>query len=150
MTVLADLSAITPTANAKSVVSAKGADLPFLITNAKQDIIELQAKLKHGLALHQQGKLADAEHVYREVLQQQPNNFDALHLLGVIAHQVRQTERAVELIGKAIALNAKIAVAHSNLGNALLDLKRPEEALASFDKLTVESVQFTLFEVLPQ
>ena len=94
----------------------------------------LQAKFKQGVALHQQGKLAEAERIYGEVLRQQPNHFDALHLLGVIAFQTRRTERAVELIRKAIGLNAKVAAAHSNLGNALRDLKRPADALASYDK----------------
>jgi len=94
----------------------------------------LQAKFKEGLALHQQGKLADAERIYEEVLQRQPNHFDALHLLGVIARQTGRPERAVELIRKAIGLNAKVAAAHSNLGNALKNLKRLEEALASYDR----------------
>jgi predicted O-linked N-acetylglucosamine transferase (SPINDLY family) len=94
----------------------------------------LQAKFNRGLALHQQGKLAEAERIYSEVLEQAPNHFDALHLLGVIAVQTKQTERAVELITKAIGLNAKLAAAHSNLGSALRDLSRPEEALASYDK----------------
>src|SRR5215471_21475111 len=87
----------------------------------------LQAKLNQGMALHRQGKLADAERCYSEVLQWQPNHFDALHLLGVIAHQTRRTEQGVELIKRAIALDPKVAVAHSNLGAALMDLKRPEE-----------------------
>ena len=56
----------------------------------------LQAKLNQGTALHQQGKLAEAERCYEEVLQQQSDHFNALHLLGVIAHQTRRTERAVE------------------------------------------------------
>ena len=94
----------------------------------------LQAKLNQGMALHRQGKLADAERCYGEVLQQQPDHFDALHLLGVIAHQTRRTEQGVELIKRAIGLNPKVAAAHSNLGNALRDLKRPAEALASYDK----------------
>ncbi len=94
----------------------------------------LQAKFTQALAWHQQGLLADAERVYREILQRQPNHFDALHLLGVIALQTRDTARAAELIGKAIELNANIATAHSNLGKALHDLNRPEQALASFDK----------------
>ena len=34
--------------------------------------LALQAKLNQGLALHQQGKLAEAERIYREVLRQQP------------------------------------------------------------------------------
>jgi predicted O-linked N-acetylglucosamine transferase (SPINDLY family) len=97
-------------------------------------VVALQAKFNQGVALHQQGKLAEAERIYGEVLQEQPNHFDALHLLGVIAFQTRRTERAVELIKRAIGLNAKVAAAHSNLGNALTDLKRPEEALASCDK----------------
>ena len=84
----------------------------------------LQAKLNQGVALHRQGRLADAERCYGEVLQQQPNHFGALHLLGVIARQTKRTERGVELIKKAIALNPKVAEAHNNLGNALRDLKR--------------------------
>ena len=55
-------------------------------------------------------------------------------MLGVIALQTRHTQRAVELIGKAIDLNANVAAAHTNLGKALLELKRPEDALASYDK----------------
>ena len=94
----------------------------------------LQAKLNQGMALHRQGKLADAVRIYREVLQQRPNHFSALHLLGVIALQTGRTERGVELIKKAIGLNPKVAAAHNNLGNALRDLKRPAEALASYDK----------------
>jgi len=94
----------------------------------------LQAKCNQAMTLHQQGRLAEAERIYREVLQRQPNHFDALHLLGVIALQTRQTEQGVELIKKAIGLNADNAAAYQNLGKALLDLKRPAEALASYDK----------------
>src|SRR5215467_3118688 len=90
----------------------------------------LQAKLNQGMALHRQGELADAERCYAEVLRWQPNHFDALHLLGVITLQTRRTERGVELIKRAIGLNPKVAAAHSNLGNALRWLKRPEEAIA--------------------
>jgi tetratricopeptide (TPR) repeat protein len=94
----------------------------------------LQAKLNQGIALHRQGKLADAERCYGEILQRQPKHFDALHLLGVIARQTRRTERGVELIKRAIGLKPNIAQAHNNLGNALRDLKRPAEALASYDR----------------
>src|SRR5580704_5324713 len=95
--------------------------------------VAVHAKFNQALALHQQGKLADAARIYSEVLQQQPNHFDALHLLGVIAVQTKKTELAVELITKAVRLNANVAAAHSNLGIALLHLKRPAEALASYD-----------------
>jgi protein O-GlcNAc transferase len=94
----------------------------------------LQAEFNRALALHQQGKLADAERIYSEVLRQQPNHFDALHLLGVIAVQTRRTEWGIELITKAIGLNAQVAEAYSNLGIALKELKRLDEALGSYDK----------------
>ena len=42
---------------------------------------------KQGLALHQQGKLAQAKAIYEQVLAKNPQHFDALHLLGVIAAQ---------------------------------------------------------------
>ena len=94
----------------------------------------LQGEFNRGQALHQQGKLADAERIYRDILRRRPDHFDALHLLGVIALQTRHAKKAADLISKAIALNANVAAAHNNFGNALLDLKRPGDALASFDK----------------
>jgi predicted O-linked N-acetylglucosamine transferase (SPINDLY family) len=96
--------------------------------------VTLQATFQQGLTLHQQGRLAEAERAYVEVLRQEPHYFDALHLLGVVALQTRRTERAVELIAKAIKINPTVAAAHSNLGSALNALKRHAEALASYDK----------------
>jgi protein O-GlcNAc transferase len=94
----------------------------------------LLARFRQGLALHRQGDLAAAERVYQEVLDRQPRHFDSLHMLGMIALQTRRTERGIELVRRAIAVNDKVAAAHNNLGKALLDLKRPEQALPSFDK----------------
>ena len=100
----------------------------------EQGAAALQTGFRQGLALHRQGDLAAAERVYLEVLDQQPQHFDAMHMLGVIALQTRRTERGLELIRKAIALNDKVAAAHNNLGKALSDLKFSADALASFDR----------------
>jgi protein O-GlcNAc transferase len=88
---------------------------------------------RRGLAAQMQGDLASAERIYGEVLQRQPKHFDALHQLGIVSLQVGRLERGVELLKKAIALNADIAVAHLNLGNALKTLKRFTQALESYD-----------------
>ncbi len=96
--------------------------------------MDLQARLREGFALHQQGKLAEAERIYTQVLQHQPKNFDVLHLLGLLALQTHRTQRGVELISEAIAINPDFVPAHINLGNGLRDLKHPEEALASYDR----------------
>ena len=101
---------------------------------AKKESPSLQDKFRQGVALHQQGRFAEAEQIYREVLQQEPGAFEAMHLLGVIALQTRKSEQAVELIGKAVTLNPAVPTAHCNLGSALTALQRHAEALASFDK----------------
>ena len=94
----------------------------------------LQSRFRQGLALHRQGDLGAAERIYQEILESEPNHFDALHMLGMVALQRRHTERGIELIRKAIGQNDKVAAAHNNLGKAFSDLKRPEQALASFDR----------------
>jgi predicted O-linked N-acetylglucosamine transferase (SPINDLY family) len=100
----------------------------------EQKAAALQSRFRQGLALHRQGDLAAAERIYQEVLEQQPQHFDALHMQGVIALQTRRTELGVELIRNAIGINDKVAAAHNNLGKALQDLKLPGEALACFDR----------------
>jgi predicted O-linked N-acetylglucosamine transferase (SPINDLY family) len=95
---------------------------------------QAQAKLQQALALHQRGQLAQAQALYEQVLQMQPADFDALHLLGVIAIQTNNLERAVELIGRAIDVNPNNAMAYYNRGAALRDLKQYEAAIQSYDR----------------
>jgi tetratricopeptide (TPR) repeat protein len=90
--------------------------------------------LQRALAVHQSGQLAQAESMYRAVLEEEPDNFDALQLLAVIENQRNRYVAAAELIGRALRLNPDAPSAHLNLGNALLNLKRPKEALESYDR----------------
>jgi protein O-GlcNAc transferase len=57
---------------------------------------------------HQAGRLNEAERLYREVLQADPRHADALHFLGVLAHQAGRNDVAVDLIDKAIAQNSRV------------------------------------------
>jgi len=101
---------------------------------APQQQAKLAALFSQGLALHQQGKLAQAKQIYAQVLALQPTHFDALHLSGVIAAQSKNPKLAVELIGKAIAINPNNSAYYSNRGNALKELGCCEEAVASYDR----------------
>jgi predicted TPR repeat methyltransferase len=91
------------------------------------------ALLKEAVALHQAGKLDEAQARYRQVLAREPRRFDALHLLGVVLRQQGDAEGAVALIEQAIAIDPAQASAHCNLGAALQDLGRSEDALANFE-----------------
>ena len=84
--------------------------------------------------MHRQGRPLEAEQCLQRVLQHDPGNFAALHLLGVIAAQTGRTGRAVDLIRQAISHNGNVATAHLNLGLALKELGRPQEAVASLGR----------------
>ncbi len=81
---------------------------------------------------HQGGRLQVAEQIYRQILTVEPNQPDALHLLGVIAHQAGNHEAAVEYIERAIRLQGNAAFYHNNLGEAYLALRRISAAAACY------------------
>jgi hypothetical protein len=91
-----------------------------------------QAQLHKALALHQQGQLEEAQRIYEAILRIQPRNFDALHLLGVIANQSNDPQRGASLIAKAIAIHPNFAIFHFNHGNALMALGQATLAATSF------------------
>jgi len=89
---------------------------------------------QQATSLHQQGKLAEAKEIYNSLLIDNPDNYEALHFLGVIAVQMGQYSLAVDLMNKSIKLNPNISDTYSNLGVALNSLKLFEEAIINFDK----------------
>jgi protein O-GlcNAc transferase len=85
-----------------------------------------------ALEHHQAGRLSDAEAIYRQIVEAEPNHADAWHLLGVIAHQAGQFETAIEYIGRAIALNGNDGAFPSNLGEVYRARRMFSEAIASY------------------
>jgi predicted O-linked N-acetylglucosamine transferase (SPINDLY family) len=85
-----------------------------------------------ALEHHRRGQLAQAQACYRRVLEEQPENVDALHFLGVIAYQRGEHEEAEQLIGRALSLNAANAPAQNNLGNVLRERGRAPEAIDAY------------------
>jgi Tfp pilus assembly protein PilF len=94
-------------------------------------------QLQAALELHNKGLIAEAESVYLQILADDSKHPGALHLLGVIRQQQGRHEEALELIGRAIAVNPAKAVYHNNYGAALLSLQRFAEAQASFERAVV-------------
>ncbi|RJF79202.1 tetratricopeptide repeat protein [Azospirillum cavernae] len=90
------------------------------------------ALLASALARHRAGDLVGAEQGYRAILAADANQPDALHLLGVLAHQCGHHEEAARLIGQAAALRGDVAEHHANHGLALHALGRLEEAEAAY------------------
>jgi tetratricopeptide (TPR) repeat protein len=95
-----------------------------------------------ALQQHREGKLLQAERLYRDVLAREPHHADALHLSGVVAHQTGRHEVAVTLIGKAIALNGGVSTFHGNIGEAYRALGRYDDAIAAFRRAIAIEPEF--------
>ncbi|MFL9866015.1 tetratricopeptide repeat-containing glycosyltransferase family protein [Paraburkholderia fungorum] len=95
---------------------------------------QLDHMLRQAVALQQNGAFAEAEELYREILELKPRHFDALQLLGSLALQAGRIQEGIEFLKKALAVNAKQAPLHSNLAYALNTLQRFDEALVSADR----------------
>jgi tetratricopeptide (TPR) repeat protein len=93
---------------------------------------EVHRDFQAAYAHDQAGRLDRAEALYRRVLQKAPDHADALHLLGVIAHDRGRHARAVQLIRRALAIMPDFPAAHANLGSALKAMGRRTEAAASY------------------
>ena len=91
----------------------------------------MQDLLKSALRLHQAGQLEAAAGLYQTVLSKEPDNANALHLLGLLHHQRGDHVRAVELIGRAVALRPNAASFHANLAEAYRSLGQCERAIGS-------------------
>jgi tetratricopeptide (TPR) repeat protein len=88
--------------------------------------------LRVALQQHQAGNTSEAEQIYRQILQADPQHADAWHLLGVIAHQVGKQEVAADHIGRAIRINPNVAEFHINLGAVHLAQSELDQAGACF------------------
>jgi protein O-GlcNAc transferase len=94
--------------------------------------LTVQQTFDLALQHYKTGRLHEAEDLCRQILARDTAHFGALHLLGLIAHQLRRDNEAVDLIRQAIALKPKIPEAHFNFGNVLKDTGQMGEAAAAF------------------
>ena len=88
--------------------------------------------IEQALELHRAGWLAEADALYRQVLSEVPGHAGALHLLGVLAGQSGRIPEAIDLIGRAIAVDPAVAEFHNSLGEAHRRVGQTAAAMAAF------------------
>src|SRR5271165_2157008 len=103
---------------------------------------QLVTKLQQSRDLHRQNHLLRAQANYEEILKLQPGHFEALHALGVIAAQLGNPRKAVELLDKAIEMQPGHAAPRFNRGLALQALRELESALASYNEAIAINAEF--------
>src|SRR4051794_15845707 len=82
------------------------------------------AAFEQAVALHQTGRLAEAENCYQEILKAYPDHFDSLQLLGIIYGQRGNYAEAALQFDAALKINPDAPSALSNRGLALEKLER--------------------------
>ena len=67
--------------------------------------LSITKTLQQGIAAQKDGRLQEAEGLYRSILQSQPLNPDANHNLGVLAVSANNTEAALPFFKAALEAN---------------------------------------------
>ncbi len=121
----------------------KAQHLPETPPLAGQNTLTIQQAIERGLQHHSAGRLPEAESIYQQILQAEPNQPEAMHLLGLVACQVGKNDIGIELITKALVIKPHYAEAHSNLGNVLQEQGNLDEAVESYHKALAIKPDYT-------
>jgi len=117
-------------AEAAAIIAAEAAQATEPVTplarvaTPGQALILAEQKRRHGF-------LADADELTRRAVVADPDNAEAMHMLGIIAHQSGKTAEAIDHIRRAIAIKPDVALYHANLGEMCRLAGRIDEAIAA-------------------
>ena len=129
---------LTPFRNEGERRAARAAGI--IAVEAMRSAAPLQAPteaLKPGQALifaeqkRRRGYLADADDLARRAAAVEPDNAEAAHMLGIIAHQSGKTAEAIDHLRRAVAIKPDAALYHANLGEMCRLAGRIDEAIAA-------------------
>ncbi|RFU46794.1 tetratricopeptide repeat protein [Paraburkholderia sp. DHOC27] len=104
----------------------------------------MEPVFESAYAAHRDGRLDDAERGYRATLDIDPAHVDALHLLGVLRHQLGAHAEAADLVGRAARLRPQDAALQLNLGNALKAMGQLDGAIERFRNALTLAPSFPL------
>lgn len=89
----------------------------------------LDARINMGSLLHEAGRLADAERVYREAIQACGSDPLLLFNLGVLLGDLERKAEAMQAYEAALRADPRMADCHYNLALLCEELKKPKEAI---------------------
>ena len=110
--------------------------------------VTIAQALERGVTAHKEGKLQEAEKLYRAILQSQPQHPDANHNLGVLAVGVGKVEGAIPHFKAALAANAKMEQYWLSYIDALIKLNQMDTAKAVLEQARGSGLQGERFDNL--
>ncbi len=81
-------------------------------------MVNVAEALDEGTRHQEAGQWADAERLFRQILDEQPDHAEALYRLGTLAVRAGAVQQGIQLISAAIRADRSQAAFHVNLGEA--------------------------------
>ena len=110
--------------------------------------LTIDQALLQGVAAHKEGKLQEAERLYRAILQSQPTHPDANHNLGVLAVSVNKAHSALPLFKTALEANPKIEQFWLSYIDALIKEQQFENAKQVLEQAKKQGLDRDIFNFL--
>jgi predicted O-linked N-acetylglucosamine transferase (SPINDLY family) len=83
---------------------------------------EIKSMVSKAIEKHKNGDLKNAKDLYLQILEADSHNYNALHMLGVIASQEKNFSHSIDLLQRAILIKSDDPRAFYNLGLASYEL----------------------------
>src|SRR5262245_12807159 len=94
--------------------------------------LSIPEAMELGMQHHRSGNIEQAESIYRQILAIQPDQSDALHLLGLLGLGRKRHAKALELIDSAIARHPDEPAYHYSRAQVLQGWQKRQEAIESY------------------
>src|ERR1700753_977886 len=95
----------------------------------RMTLVTSSMTFQHALAYFQQNRQEQAAAICLKLLRQRSDDFNALHLLGLVEMQRGRLPEAIERFQQSVSINRNQPAAHLNLSHALLQSGKPRAAL---------------------
>ena len=80
----------------------------------------MKITFNQAITKHKEGRIKEAEQLYRYILRIQPEHVGASNNLGTLLHGLGRLDEAEASFRKAIELKPDYAEAHTNLGSTMV------------------------------
>ncbi|HEX5244278.1 MAG TPA: tetratricopeptide repeat protein [Tepidisphaeraceae bacterium] len=107
--------------------------------------LTLEQAYNIGIENFRAGRRAEAESIFRQILNQQPRHADSMQMLGLLLHQRGDVAGAITLLRAAAEINPASAGYHANLGLMLASAQQWPAAIESYRRAL--AIQPNLAEV---